>query len=441
MHPANHPQDGPLCVGAASDYTGGNAVTSEERHEARYQRRKAKREAKAQQAGGKTFDEVMSFGNLCRAGKDCCSGSRWKTSTINFETNLLAECLEVQQSLANGTRKFGGFHSFTTIEHGKARAIDALPIRERAAQKCLCQNLLTEAYSRSFIFDNSASLKGKGMDFALRRLKKHLSDHFRRHGTEGGIYQFDFKGYFGSIPHDRIKARAKRVIRDERLYQLFCDFVDDFQRLKTADKTAERKRGVGLGSEVSQIIALDYADPIDHYIKDRRRIKGAARYMDDGHAISNSLEELKDLDRCLHQLAEAMDIEMSDKKCVITPFRHHSFTFLKMRIKLEDSGKVTMRLSRKSIRAMRRKLAIFRRWVDDGTMDAEDAIQSYQSWRAHAKRADSYRTLEAMDARFVQIFAEELRVRKKKFPCTLRAKKTKAGWAYTRNTPPEAQAA
>ena len=59
---------------------------------------------------------------------------------------------------------------------------------------------------------------------------------------------------------------------------------------------------------------------------------------------------------------------MSDKKNIITPFRHHSFTFLKMRITLEESGKVTMKLGRNSIKAMRRKLTIFRRWVDEGKL-------------------------------------------------------------------------
>ena len=408
-------------------------ANSRDRREARYQRRRAQREQKAQEAGGASFDEVMSFGNLCKAGKECCNGARWKTSTINFETNLLAESLKTYNDLHDGTRKFHSFRSFATVEHGKRRDIDALPIQERAAQKCLCKNLLTEAYSRSFIYDNSASLAGKGMDFQLDRLKKHLHDHYRKYGTEGGIYQFDFKGYFGSLPHYVIKQRARAKIKDDRLYSLFCDFVDDFQKMKTADRTAERKHGVGLGSEISQIIALDYASPIDHYVKDVRGIHGYGRYMDDGYVISNSLDELEDIKRNLYRIAEELGISMSDKKNIITPFRHHSFTFLKMRVTLEESGKVTMKLSRKSIKAMRRKLDIFRRWVDEGKLDPEDVFQSYQSCRAHAKRCDSYDTLRAMDERFVRLFEAELMTRKKKFPCTMKATKTEAGWIYRRH--------
>lgn len=326
---------------------------------------------------------------------------------------------------------FKGFHSFATVEHGKVRNIDALPIQERAIQKCLCKNLLTEVYSRSFIYDNSASLKDRGMDFQLRRLRKHLQDHYRRYGTEGGIYQFDFKNYFGSLPHEEIKRRARKKIMDDRLYTLFCDFVDDFRLMKTADKEAHR--GVGLGSEVSQIIALDYASPIDHYVKDVRGIHGYGRYMDDGYVISNSLEELEDIKRNLYRLAEALGIAMSDKKNIITPFRHHSFTFLKMRVTLTETGKVVMKPSRKSIRAMRRKMDIFRRWMDEGRMGPEDVFQSYQSWRAHAKRCNSYDTLRAMDERFTRMFAEELAGRRKPFPCTMKATRTGCGWIYRRH--------
>lgn len=35
---------------------------------------------------------------------------------------------------------------------------------------------------------NSASLKGKGMDYAIKAFKNHLKEHFEEYGLEGGIY-------------------------------------------------------------------------------------------------------------------------------------------------------------------------------------------------------------------------------------------------------------
>lgn len=402
-------------------------ITSNERREIRYKNRKTKRLAQAQKASEKSFQDVFSFGNLLRAGRKSCNGVRWKTSTINFETFLLKNSYETYSALRNGKRKFKGFHSFVTVEHGKARDIDALPIADRAAQKCLCNNILTDVYMRSFIYDNAASLPQRGMDFALKRLKQHLRQHYRKYGTEGGIYQFDFRGYFASLPHSVIKERLRQKITNDDIFKLTASYVDDFERRRTA--TGDR-RGVGLGSEISQSIALDYASPIDHYIKDKLGIKGYGRYMDDGYVISDSLDELKVIKAELYKLCSELGLCMSDKKNIITPFRHHSFRFLKMRVTLSDTGKIAIRLSRTSIKAIRRKLDIFRRWVSQKRMSIEDVCASYQSWRAHAKRCNSYNTLCSMDKRFVNLFKAELNGKQKAFPCTLKAIKTPLGWAY-----------
>ena len=87
-------------------------MNSQERHEARYQRRKARREQRAREAGGASFEEVMSFGNICKAGKSCCDGARWKTSTINFETNLLGEAQATYDTLHYGKRVFQSYQSW-----------------------------------------------------------------------------------------------------------------------------------------------------------------------------------------------------------------------------------------------------------------------------------------------------------------------------------------
>lgn len=212
---------------------------------------------------------------------------------------------------------------------------------------------------------------------------------------------FDFHSYFASLSHAVIKERAKAVIGDERLYNLFCSLVDDFGRMKKHN----HERGVGLGSEISQIIALDYASPIDHYIKDKC-CKSYGRYMDDGYVISDSLSELKQLKEDVYALAKRLGLTMNDKKNTIIPFRHHSFTFLKMRFKIKETGRIIVKLSRKSIKAIRRKLYIFRRWADTGRLNPKDALSSYQSWRSYAMRADSHRTLRNMDRRFKYLFRQ-----------------------------------
>ena len=124
----------------------------------------------------------------------------------------------------------------------------------------------------------------------------------------GGIYQFDFHGYFASIPHDKAKERLRKHIHDPKLQEIGCQLIDDFISLGGIEQDIEHPHGVGLGSQVSQNIALDFASPIDHYIKDTCRIKGYARYMDDGYIISNSLKQLYEIRDFLTEYAKSIGL-------------------------------------------------------------------------------------------------------------------------------------
>ena len=65
-------------------------MTSEQRKELRYQRRKSKREIKARERNKKigTLEEVFSFDNMFQYGLQCCKNVDWKQSTQNFQSHL-----------------------------------------------------------------------------------------------------------------------------------------------------------------------------------------------------------------------------------------------------------------------------------------------------------------------------------------------------------------
>lgn len=402
-------------------------MTSEERREARYQRRKQCRKDR-QKEGQPCFEDVFSFNNLYHAGRKCCLGVRWKSSVINYETRILEDNLRILDEITSGKRSFKRFNSFTVCERGKERAIDGLRIQDRVPQKCFVNYFMRTLYMRSLIYDNGASLQGRGYHFQIKRLKKHLSDHFRKHGLKGGILQFDFKGYFSSLPHAQIKAVARERMQDDRLYRLFCEWVDDFTKCGTSDGSP---RGIGLGSEISQIIGCDYASPIDHLFKDQLGIHGYGRYNDDGYIISDDLQNLHKYLDILREKCAELGITLSEKKCRITPFRGHGFRFLKLRFRLTETGKVVVKPGRKTIRVVRRKMKKLRRWLDDGKMPFSDVQASYQSWRSYVMHCSSNRTLYNMDAFFIKLFGDELRTAGKRFICLHRAYRDVDGWHYT----------
>ena len=361
-------------------------MTSEERHEARYRRRKAerqrRRDARSEACG--SFEKVFSYEHLNRAGRECCKGVGWKCSTQRYLGNFTANIARTHRELMDGTWKTKGFFAFDLMERGKPRHIRSVHIAERVVQRCLCDNALVPLFSAAFVYDNAASLKGKGIDFAMDRLTCHLQRYYRKHGTDGWALAFDFSDYFNSAPHAPIYAESERRIRDERVRKLACGLMEDFG-----------ERGFGLGSQVSQIDALMLPNRLDHFIKEQLHIEGYGRYMDDGYLIHESRDYLQECLKQIRAVCADLGIRMNEKKTRIVKLQE--LHFLKTRFYLTETGKVRRKMCRKSARRMRRKLKTFRRWMEEGRMTEEDIRTAYESWRGHMRRGNSYRVLRRMD--------------------------------------------
>lgn len=355
-------------------------MTSEERHEARYKRRSALRQQRRDERGSMSFEDVFSFENLYKAGQNCCKGVGWKASTQRYRGSLAAEAAKTHAALMDGTWKSRGFYEFEIMERGKLRHIKSVHISERTVQRCLCDKVLTTVFAPAFVYDNSASLKGKGIDFALDRLSCHMQRYWRRHGAEGWVLLFDFSDYFNSAPHAPIYLENARRIRDTRLRALANAFMEDFG-----------STGFGLGSQVSQLNALMLPNRLDHFIKEKLRIKCYGRYMDDGYLIHESRGYLKKCLEGIRTVCGRLGIKLNERKTHI--IRLGKMHFLKTRFILTAAGRIVRKVNRKSVCRMRRKLKSFGRFLREGRMTKADIRTSYESWKGHMKRGSSYRAI------------------------------------------------
>lgn len=366
-------------------------MNSDERRELRYQRRKAKRRAKEKEFTDELgdFDTVFAYENLYDSFSLCKQGVRWKASIQSYEANLSINTYEIWEKLIAGTWKSKGFTKFYLSERGKIRQIQSVHISERCIQRTLCDHYLVPLLQRSLINDNGASIKGKGTRFAIERMKKHLTDHYRKYGNEGYILLYDFTNYFGSIPHETLYRLVNPKIPDERIRALYHQLIDAFDE------------GLGLGSQVSQISAVYYANRIDHVFKEKLGINGYARFMDDGYIISDSLEELKKCEETLYEECAKLEIIINPRKIRICKLSH-GFKFLKKKVKLTDSGAVIIRLTKNSFKATRRRL----KRMKDKNLPYEDIRQSYNSWRGNCKEYKAHRSVANMDRYFNKTFFE-----------------------------------
>ena len=291
-----------------------------------------------------------------------------------------------------GKFKSPGFYEFDIFERGKHRHIKSVRIEERVVQRCLCDYCIVPVLSRSFIYDNGATLKNKGYDFAINRVHVHLQQHIREHGANGYVLLFDFSKFFDNISHEEIKSVLREKFRDQRILKLIFHFIDAFGDI-----------GLGLGSQISQVLALAAGNKLDHFIKEQLRVKHYVRYMDDGWLLHESKEFLQ---QCLERIKEKCKeygLVLNERKTHIVKLAR-GFTFLKVKYFVTETGKIIRKISAESVTRERRKLKKLKNRLDRNLLAFMDAAQSYKSWDGHASRFDSHKTRQSMNDLFTDLF-------------------------------------
>lgn len=372
-------------------------MTSEERKEARFQRRKAARaEKKAAYCGqSDNFDWVFSYEHLYHSYKMCRRNVGWKASVQKYITNAPLNVYQTWQRLQAGKYRTSGFFEFDLMERGKKRHIRSVTIGERIVQRCLCDYALVPVLGRTYIYDNGASMANKGYSFAVDRLCQHLRQHYRRHGTEGYVLLFDFSKFFDRVSHRVVKAVLHKEFSDERIIKLTEHFIDAFGDV-----------GLGLGSQISQVLALASANRLDHYIQEQCRIGSYGRYMDDGYLIHPSKEYLQKCLEGIRRICEELEITLNEKKTQIVKLSR-GFTFLKVRFFLLPGGRIVRKIYHCSVTRMRRKLKSYQRFVAAGKMTMDDVYQSWQSWKAYASNFNAWHTIQSMAALYNKLFIDD----------------------------------
>lgn len=334
------------------------------------------------------FENLTNFEHLYNSTLKASKGVSWKVSVQRYVLSALMKTVKLQNELKNHKDVRKGFIEFFINERGKERFIQSVHISERVVQKCLCHYILYPLFTKSLIYDNSASQKGKGTSFAINRLKQHLRNHYQKYGNKGYILLIDFKSFFANINHDILKMIYRKYIKDPFVLKYTDDFVDAF-----GDK------GLGLGSETSQLHSILYANAIDHYIKEVLKVKGYGRYMDDSYILCNDKKALEEILTKLRPLYEKNGIMINDKKTYITDLKH-GFKFLKTRFYLMDNGKLILKPLRRFITLQRRKL---KRQAKLG-LNKYYVERSMVSWQGSMSNKNAYQSVQNMNKLYKELW-------------------------------------
>lgn len=369
--------------------------------------------------------EIFDGNSLYDAFKRAKQGSDWKPQVQKFEMTYLLEISRIQSDLKNKTYQFLPATNFIINERGKTRCISGEQVPDRIVKHSLCDEILTPNIRKYLIYDNGASLTGRGIDFTRRRLLVHLRKYYAQHqSNDGYILLIDFSKYYDNIRHDILMEQFKAITDNEHALWLLEKILDRSKvdvsymsdeeyavcmttvfnslvhdkidrKLLTGEKFMAKH--LNIGDQVAQVAGIAYPMEIDNYIKIVRGIKFYGRYMDDSYVISDSKEKLQEIISEIVTIASRIGITVNTNKTRICKLSDY-WRFLQVQYSLTDTGRVIQKINPKRLTCMRRKM---KKLVS--ILPPKEFEEWYNSWFRNHYKIMSKKQRENMDTLFQQL--------------------------------------
>lgn len=373
-------------------------MTSDERREARYQRRKAKRaeNLEKRRALVGSADDVFAFHIMYKEGKKCCNGVRWKQSVQNFELHLFSRTAKNRKKVMTGNYKPVKCVQFILVERGIPRNIEAPHINDRQVQKVLTQDVLFTLYKPGMIRANGASMKNKGLADSQMVLKKQLQKHFKRYGFSGWVILSDMHHFFPSGDHEIIKATHEKFIADPTVRGV----------ADTVTEANGKDVGEPIGIEPSQSEMVYLPTPLDKHMTCQEHLQGHGHYMDDFCMLVPPDRDPKEVLDIFISYTKKLKLIVNEKKTHIIPFGK-PFRYCKAKYIIKPTGKVIIKGSRESLPRARRKLNAMPERIAAGEATYEDVRMTYNSTHAYYDRYDDHEKVLKLNRMVYAIYGFE----------------------------------
>jgi retron-type reverse transcriptase len=213
---------------------------------------------------GNLFDEIVEWKNLRLAAYKALRGKRTRLDARQFVSQFDSRLKQMADQLRDASFPLGRYHQFV-IYDPKRRTITAPCFAERVLHHAI-MNVCEPVFEQHLIHDTYACRAGRGREAAIQRAQR-FAHRFPSY------LKLDIRKYFESVPRDRLLAGLERLFKDERVLELFASILYSF--------LPGHRRGLPIGSLTSQHFANFYLGRFDRFVKERLRLKGYVRYMDD----------------------------------------------------------------------------------------------------------------------------------------------------------------
>jgi RNA-directed DNA polymerase len=267
----------------------------------------------------KVYGELNLFCSARKVlGKKGAAGVDRQTVT-DFAEHEQEELRQLQARLREGSYRPAPVRRTWIPKPGSSekRPLGIPTVRDRVVQTALVHVIepILDAtfHERSFGFRH-----GRGCHDALRCVEELL--------TAGYVYvvDADLKGYFDTIPKDRLQDIVQQKISDRRVLELIQQFLD--QGILEELRTWTPEAGVPQGAVLSPVLANAYLNPLDHHMAEQGF--QMVRYADDFVILCRTREEAEAALAKVCQWIASHGLTLHPEKTHIVDSREQSFSFL-----------------------------------------------------------------------------------------------------------------
>lgn len=305
------------------------------------------------------YNKICSMDNLILAHEKARKGKSFykEVQMVNEDTDYFLSL--IQEMLLNKSFKNSKYEKIVRkTDNGKIREILKLPYFPDRIIHHAIMNIVEPIWFKTLIRDTYSSIKGRGIHDGVNRLKKALRD---KEGTKYCL-KIDIEKFYPSIDNDILKKIIRKKIKDLDLLWLLDLIIDS-------------TKGVPIGNYLSQYFANIFLNPLDHWLKEEKKVKYYYRYCDDLVILSNDKNYLSNLFREIKAYLVNYKLRIK-KNWQIFPTKIRGIDFLGYRF----FGDFT--LVRKSIsKRMISKISMIKKnWESLSEIEIISSIMSYLGW-------------------------------------------------------------
>jgi RNA-directed DNA polymerase len=276
--------------------------------------------------GGKwfrLFDKVFAERNLWAAFQQVASKKGAAgvdhVSVDQFERGLPETLWEVADQLKHGTYQPQAIRRVHIPKPGsdETRPLGIPTVRDRTVQAAIV-NVIEPIFERDFAGQSYGFRPGRGCKDALRRVDELLKAGYVH------VVDADLKGYFDSIPHDRLMIRLKERVADGPVLSLIAAFL----KANILDGMEEWTPAAGApqGAVLSPLLSNIYLDPLDHLMA--RSGTEMVRYADDFVILCRTPEEASRALELVQGWVSENGLTLHPTKTKVIDARTEGFDFL-----------------------------------------------------------------------------------------------------------------